>query len=244
MAKVTSDWPAEQPQHRLGRNDEDAIAEALRQVAANNLLMWGHLTAPAVLAENTAYPPDMYSPATGWPGHTHGGGRDGRPLFRSICTVNPGNGIDYAATGLVLSDSTMHFDFDPWRAEEIGDQRWVLPIWVPGCDPMDGAYNNLAFHVYAQVTASTNVHANDTLDLVVTNLHPDSSGSATVAFSGITTTGTHNLESVSPHVAMRQGQINPIEIALSYDPDAAASATTRTLRGHLHEIEFGVYRTI
>lgn len=243
MSKIIGDWPCKQPRHADAWSDADARVDLARQLAGNALAMYGHTMAPAILPGNTMYPPDMVSPATGTPGHTHSGGRDGRPLFRTVCALElagytPASGVstNTAAAGFIWTSAPASVTYNA--------RTPYIPVWVPQCDPMSGAYVVLGVLAICNIRTATNVQATDTLTLTVENLTSQATRSVAEDFSDPSTTGIQHLSTFGSKVLpVTPGAINLLRLSIDYDPDSGASSSARTLEGEVMALELGVALT-
>jgi hypothetical protein len=171
------------------------------------------------------------------PGHDHSGGMFGRPLFITVVSSTlsagqGGTGVVYPAKYYVLSVDnaaggvTTLTNGDP------------IPCWIPGCDPISGAYARMGVRLRIDVLATT-LLATDTLEVIV-KLNDDQYA---FTVSSPNTTGVRYIGSASAAqtIGSHPGATNVYSISAKATRVAGGSARACII--NVHEIEFGVFST-
>lgn len=240
--KATSLMPIAPVPRSMTRNNKDALAEIIRTLAGNVATMHGHLNGGATLDADTPNPAPL-NPGSGLRGHDHSGGIFGRPLFRSVASWALDTHESYSSN-ITPQQTPTEFSFE---AEADAELNTVTPItlmgWVPGCDPSDGAYQNMALRVLWFVSATSGARAADRLDVRIANdLIP---GVVTrLGVTGLNSTGSKIGESASSadeRLFVVPGALNPLRVSLQLITNATAG--TRQITARLIALEVGVYST-
>lgn len=242
MSKIIGDWPCSHIPTRQQWAGQDVLTDLPRQLAGNALAMHGHTMAPTTLPSQTPAPPDMVSPATGKMGHTHSGGRDGRPLFRTIASFNCQRLWSAGAGNLYPNSAIMGYSFSgAAHDEEHYEDFEPVPLFIPQCDPLSGAYLRLGVLVQARTTTVTTMQATDTLRVIVENLTADDDVYEDFSFPAAV--GVDHMRAFSGNLKMIPGQFNAVRLRVLLDPDSGASTAARTVDGEIMNVELGVYLT-
>jgi len=170
-------------------------------------------------------------------GHDHSGGLFGRPMFVSVAstTLNP----DVFVTG-VRQPAKFYFLSTESAAGGITTavDGQPVPIWVPGCDPIAGAYVRLAIRFTARL-ASTTLTSSDTVE-VIAKINDDS---YTFTLTNPHITGVRNFASASTTqlIGTVPGAINNVSFRTRVVRVAGGSSRGCVI--YFQEMELGVYQT-
>lgn len=237
------------------QNNAEARADIPRNLSATAAWVIGYTVGGEDLDSDTANTAPR-SPMHGLRGHTHSGGLDGKALFRTIAAANLDDHETYSsnvetqpavnniaswaarATGSPLSFPNL----DPGD----GSGKFVpmgppLPIFVPGCDPREGAYVRLGWRAHIDVRTNTNVNSGDTFTLRVTNLSTQATAEDTATGLDTMTTSAGFVSDSSNRLSVLPGRWNILQV--SGELAANAVAGTRDLEIALIALELGVYET-
>jgi hypothetical protein len=172
------------------------------------------------------------------PGHDHSGGHFGKPLFCTVASLS----LDgpQGTTGVIYPQRFRSITLEDGAGGTTTNATMVSPtfIWVPPCDPSDGAYVNLGISARVDLTTTT-LTASDVLT-VYFKVGEDEQG---FTITGPNSTGVKNLasSSTSERVSVRVGQVNLVEIRATVV--RAAGGSSRGCRLDFDELELGVYST-
>jgi hypothetical protein len=172
------------------------------------------------------------------PGHDHSGGHFGKPLFCTVASLS----LDgpQGTTGVIYPQRFRSITLEDGAGGTTTNATMVSPtfIWVPPCDPSDGAYVNLGISARVDLTTTT-LTASDVLT-VYFKVGEDEQG---FTITGPNSTGVKNLasSSTSERVSVRVGAVNLVEIRASVV--RAAGGSSRGCRLDFDELELGVYST-
>lgn len=235
------------------RNSEPAESDIPRRLSAGAAWLHGYVNGPDQLDQWTPNPAPR-SPMSGKRGHTHTGGLDGRPIFESLITEDSAN--ENTAGGLTENGGVV---VQSWTCEEstipstpadiafpnglrlpFGGPR---PRWIPGCDPVQGAYVRLGWRIVLNVVVSTDLESNDTLQILIVNR--TTGGFVSYDLDGIDATGIQRIgASVDAHrIPTLPGAWNLFDIDGKLTVVETAGNAARTLSVQLLQFEAGVYET-
>lgn len=239
----------------LIKNNELARAEIVRNLSGTAAWVVGYVIGGEDVDTDTPNPVRP-SPMHGLRGHTHSGGADGKALFRSVASITLEDhethsanletqiGTHNIALWTVRADGTPvaapGFDMGTGAGEFV-PMGPELPIFVPGCDPRNGAYRELGWRLHLDVRTTTNVAAGDDLTVRLTNKTTGATASDTLTginsltFTAAVTADASNKLSVLP------GRWNLLQLSGEFVADATAGV--RTLQIAVCALELGVYET-
>lgn len=172
MPKITSPFPPVPIDRDATQTDEDALVDLVRTAAGNVATLYGVVLGPDEIADNTPNPAPL-APGHSIRTHDHSGGWYGRPLRRTIYSVNMGEGQDLSS---FISKNARNWFFsrsgmaDGTKAIPTGKGFQAFPVAVPGCDPIEGAYNTLQTRAQVWVDSVDTLLAADTVTLRVLNV--------------------------------------------------------------------------
>jgi hypothetical protein len=238
----------------LTQNNAEARADIVRNLSASAAWVVGYTLGGDELDTDTPNTAPR-SPMSGQRGHTHSGGADGKPMFRSIASAS----LDDFGTYSVNVETQIDLNnLTEWSVRaagtplvapiyDPGDGSGVyvpmgppLPIWVPGCDPREGAYVSLGWRVHLDVRTNTNVAAGDVLTLRITNTTTGASAEDTL--TGLdSATFKSSLASDSETLSVNPGAWNVLQVSGELVADATAGI--RDLEIALLALELGVYQS-
>lgn len=241
MTKAIGDFPTLPPQNLDCRNNADAIAEVPRILSSNALVNSVHTTGNSDLGDGQRAPITMISPSNGY-GHDHSGGVWGRPFRRSVCTMSFDNSDLYSPNFLGGGyRSAINFNsVSPDTTVDGGCGEFKL--YVPPCDPLNGAYNLLGVQAGISGRFQTNVFSADTVTLEIKNTTTGDSVTldALDGYSSSSTTYFTHSNSDSQRLNMAQGALNSIQLKAYFHADAGGGLT-RTIQVRISEISFFVF---
>jgi len=229
MSVVHSRMPlATVPISRL-QNGQTGYSDVLAVPAANAATLADHIDGLGTYG--------MPVNPSGEHGHDHSGGLFGRPMFVSVAsmTLHGAQGT----TGVVYPAKfyQLWIENAPGGTTTVDDGPTV-PIWVPGCDPIVGAYVRLAVRLRVNLVL-TGLQSTDTLE-VVAKINDDS---YTFTLTNPHTTGVQIFASASTAqlVGTLPGATN--NIMISAKAIRVAGGASRACTINVEEVEFGVYQT-
>lgn len=225
------------------KSQQPAIAEIAARLGGNLTTHVGHVVGGDDVAGTPN--PAPVNPS-GDRGHDHSGGDYGRPLFRSVATLDFNGGAfdlagwhpaprahqkDHPATAGGTTTRETHTGF--------------FALWVPPCDPQPdvGAYAWLGVGCGITLTA-TALGAGDTASVLVRNVTRGAPATEVgVSIGGALTSSPAELWAWSDADAERlpvtPGRMNLLQVSTSVVRAAGGSARGCTLR--LDSLELGVY---
>ena len=230
MSTVHSRWPVYPVPYTRAQNGQVGYSELLVTPAANAATLADHIDGLG------SYGAPL-NPSSE-PGHDHSGGHFGRPLFCSVASLS----LDgpQGTTGVVNPQRFRFITLENAAGGTTTNTTMVSPtfIWVPNCDPADGAYVNLGISARIDLTATT-LTASDVLTVYL-KVGEDEQG---FTITGPNSTGVKNLasSSTSERVSVRVGQVNLVEVRASVV--RAAGGSSRGCKLDFNELELGVYST-
>lgn len=231
MSTVHSRWPLYPVPYTRAQNGQPGYSDLLTTPAANaaTLADWvdGLGTYGASLNPSAEY------------GHDHSGGDQGKPFFRSVFSSQMTATASSAYKGsdlLVFMDGESATGYADGVTNN-GKSITKISFWVPPCDPVNGAYNQLGISAKITTTASTLV-SGDAVYLVLRNVGTQQT--AKIDVGGVS--GTFHIQSgVSTKMICTQGRHNVIEI--DHEVTRGGTGSVRYWAGRLDELELGVYST-
>lgn len=248
MTKLTQRYPPTPRPYASGQNLEIGLAELIQQSAGLGATLEGH-TNGSGLVVGVANPAPR-NPSGDF-GHDHSGGEFGRPLFRTVATVTFDDGATFNATPILGGTKARPFvpdgaDGTTNRGAQVS--RW---IWVPPCDPVNGAYVSLGVAVALYASGSNHADVSsgpisgDVVTLRVWRRNEGSQGQVVAEFTigTPTVTGQKFVESsdASTRLTMKPGALN--EVVFELEMARTTGGSTRGFDAWLLEAEFGVYES-
>jgi len=241
----------------LVQNNVEARADIVRNLSGAAAWVVAYVVGGEDVGGDADTPnPVPPSPMHGLRGHTHSGGPDGKALFRTIASatlddfgtysanVQTQVEINNVATWNVRAAGTPiaapDFDLGTGAGEYV-PMGPSLAVWVPGCDPRNGAYVELGWRLHMDVRTTTNVAAGDDLTVRITNETNNSTaedeitGLNSLTFTAAVTAASDQKLSVIP------GRWNMLQLSGEFVADATAGV--RTLEIAVCALELGVYET-
>ena len=231
MSTVHSRWPLYPVPYTRAQNGQVGYSELLVTAAANAATLADHIDGLG----GYGAPLNPSSEA----GHDHSGGHFGKPLFCTVASLSL-DGPQIHDTGVIYPQRFRFISIENAAGGITTNATMVSPtfIWVPPCDPSDGAYVNLGISARVELTTTT-LTASDVLT-VYFKVGEDEQG---FVMSGPNVTGIKNLSSssTSERVSVRVGQVNLVEIRATVA--RAAGGSSRGCKLDFNELELGVYST-
>lgn len=225
------------------RSQQPAIAEIAARLGGNLTTHVGHVVGGDDVAGTPN--PAPVNPS-GDRGHDHSGGDYGRPLFRSVATIDfNGGAFDLVGwtPGPRAHQKTHSATAGGTTTRELHTS--TIAVWVPPCDPQPevGAYAWLGVGVSINLTA-TALGASDTAAVLVRNLTRGLPVTeVSVGIGGALTSSPAELWAWSDANAERlpasPGRMNVLQVSTSVTRAAGGSSRGCTLR--LDALELGVY---
>lgn len=248
MTIASQRYPPTPVAYRKGQNLEPGVAELMQQSAAMCATLDGHTQGSGAAAYAAPVNP------SGDLGHDHSGGEHGRPLFRSLATVTFDDGRSFNTSpvlfGKVAIDGWFYVrDSIPESTNKSAHPASVY-VWVPPCDPVEGAYLRLGLAVSLWLAPLSPVAgisgppiAGDTVTLRVWRRTEDQIRQ--VALFPITSPATPGARYVESELASRlfvePGAWN--ELVFELEMERGAGGSDRGLNAWLLEAEVGVYES-
>lgn len=229
MSIVHSRMPLSVPPVSRLQNGQTGYSEVLTTPAANAATLADYVDGLGGYGA-------MLNPSSEY-GHDHSGGFFGRPMFVTVASATMHGaqgeiGVIYPAKFYQIyiensAGGTQTVDTEP-----------PIPVWVPNCDLVDGAYRQLAVRLRINIT-NTGLDASDTLQIIV---HLAQYNYAfTVSSPNVTGERYIGTASSSQLVGTVPGAVN--NVYLEGKVDRVAGGASRGCIINVHEIEFGVYST-
>lgn len=225
-------WPPTQHDVERQQSGQPMLCDTARTLSANNAIYEAWINGQGQIVNQ---PSPVKNPSGSF-GHDHSGGIYGRPLFRTVAT------IDLASTGFTGASLTTNpnlleiqtdADTDANQSLEYSP-RW--PIWIPPCDPGEtGAYTNcgLAFS-YEQ----TSTVSGDVVTFTIRNVSAGGSAAFTLT-EGASTSDFVYSTSVAQTLPCIPGAVNILQCIL--DVDRQGTGSSRVCYVLLYQLELGVY---
>ena len=252
MTKIVSEFPPYQLATDDARSDEDLLSEKLAVTAGNTATLWGYVTNVEDFADDQGNPCPP-APGTGAPGHDHSGGYYGRPLFRSVFTLNLNV---YDEAGFTSVGADLAYQRSSWgiRRTNIGvgltakaghgsREMSIVPVPVPGCCPLRGAYNALAIMADWEWDDAHSLNSADTATLRILNLTTGHAIEFDVDPDSFSMQRFQSDPSDDPStlLLMAPGRLNMITAEMVVTLDSGG--TSRDAIGYLTALEGGVVET-
>lgn len=146
MTIVSQRYPPTPVAYRRGQNLEPGLAETVQQSAALCATLDAHVQGVTSIAAHAA----PVNPAADL-GHDHSGGEHGRPLFRSLAAVTFDDGRTFNRSPVLPGkgslDGAIHVRDSLPGATNRSAHTASAWLWVPPCDPAEGAYLRVGLSV-------------------------------------------------------------------------------------------------
>lgn len=231
------------------QNCKPARSDIPRRLSASAAWLAGYIVGGDELEAGVTPNLAPRSPMHGLRGHTHSGGLDGRPLFRTIATfsMDPADLLSANIVGENDGEWTTKWPNSTITASTettvpIGNP---IPLFVPGCDPVNGAYRRLGWHINFRVLAATSPQAGDTVSIIIKNNTTETTAETESAAGQPTVTTPAywtavNGTALDSRLFCQPGVVNVLEFSVKYTADGTA-ATRNDVSLGIMEMEFGVF---
>lgn len=245
---VRGAWPPFPLPKTTMQNLEVGIVEVLRVAAVDTALITGHTFGDTELASGVPNAAPLNG--HGEPGHDHSGGEWGRPFYRSLATMCLDNFNTYDSAGFESGPAPFAHGHENAAGGDTTSipGSWEVPIWVPPCDPENGAYRELGIHLTFNVSVTSLVAA----DKIIWRFKQETPGMrtprgttirASLQGTGYNSTGQYTLSSsgAASRILMLPGAMNVLSLQSDIVRDSGGSSRAATFQ--LIDLEFGVYET-
>lgn len=225
------------------QNNRPALSDIPRRLSAGAAWLAGYIVGGEELEAGVTPNLSPRSPMHGLRGHTHSGGLDGRPLFRSVLTLSLDPSNVYSTN---LSKNGGQWVVE-WSANVTASQSVTypiggpIPVFVPGCDLVAGAYRQLGWRAIIRVLSSTNAQTGDVLTLNAKNIttNTEVSDAATTGAPTVATEYYLKSDAAGDCLPCQPGAVNIVSLSMTYTADGTAA--TRSADVALIEFELGVF---
>lgn len=241
MTRTIGVFPPTHLSIERGQNGAPALADVPRALAGNAASVKGLLSGGSTVGSANAAPNPSPRNFSGDYGHDHSGGYFGRPLFRSVATVwlSPIDADSVAGMTMLEASTNTGAAGATTRTVAAGPT-----VWIPPCDPNDGAYRDLAVVVRLEII-STSLEPGDVLTVTIINNTANRRGrnsEATLVILGEDSTGVKVAESgVSSRLRCVPGMLNELSFRFTADRDGTAGSRSAIFR--VLDLELGVYES-
>lgn len=237
----------------MTQNNKEARADIIRNLSASAAWVVGYTVGGEDLDTDTVNTSPR-SPMHGLRGHTHSGGLDGRPMFRTIASATFDDNGTWSANVETCPPLNRSAAFNaraqgsplsfPLQDPGDGLGKFLslgppLPVWVPGCDPRVGAYISLGWRAHIEFTLATNVSSGDRFTLRLTNL--TTGATAEDNRTSIAVGRTAALASDTERLAVLPGQYNLLQVSAELYADAVSAVGVRAVAASIFGLELGVH---
>lgn len=242
MTILTAPWPAVTLPLNMLQNEQIGYSDIPAVYAATLASLYGHIVGGETVG-GTANPAPL-NPSGDY-GHDHSGGDFGAPLFRTVATCAAGRGNPSGGAGLITgyTASAMSLGADVDSTTTTSDV-WAIPMWVPPCDPLNGAYLSLGVAIRVRLH-QTSLLAGDTLTLEVWARNADDDQTADDAISfAVSSPQTTGLKQVttsgtSTRLRLKQGAVNVLAVRAKVVRTTGGSSRSAVLWSE--QAEIGIY---
>lgn len=248
MTDVTQRFPPQPVPFAKAQNLKPGIAEIVQQSAGMLATLEGHSQGAALIGG--ASNPVPLNPS-GDRGHDHSGGEFGRPLFRTVATMTFDDGRTFNSSAMEPGYRAPGAIYVPDAADGLtnASRRIARHIWVPPCDPVEGAYVSLGVAVALYGSGLTHLDVSSVPivgDVATLRVWRAVAGAFVVAELDVTSPAVAGQKyvassGVSTRLQMRPGAWN--EIVFELELARTTGGSTRGMDAWLLEAELGVYES-